>query len=73
MQGNFNEIIFVAHEAEEGGYYAKAIELPIFTQADSLVELRVMIKDAVECHFEDASEKPRVVHLLLTHNEVIAI
>jgi hypothetical protein len=29
------EITFIAYEAEEGGYYARAVEQPIFTQADT--------------------------------------
>lgn len=46
------EIIFLVEEAPEGGYTAKAMGEDIFTEADSLDELRSMIKDAVSCHFE---------------------
>lgn len=38
------EIIFIAHQAEEGGYYAKAINAAIFTQAETIEQLRLMIK-----------------------------
>jgi predicted RNase H-like HicB family nuclease len=65
------EITFIAYEAEEGGYYARAVEQPIFTQADTLEDLRVMIKDAVDCHFDEG--KPKLVNLHLSHNEVFAL
>jgi hypothetical protein len=48
-----NEIIFLVEESIEGGYEAKALSHPIFTEADTLDELRMMVKDAVSCHFDD--------------------
>ena len=51
------EIIFNVEESPEGGYEAKALGYSIFTQADSMTELREMVKDAVQCHFED-NERP---------------
>lgn len=53
-----DEIIFAIEESAEGGYEAKALSAPIFTEADSLEELRAMVKDAVECHFEER-ERPK--------------
>lgn len=53
-----DEIIFAIEESAEGGYEAKALTAPIFTEADSLEELRAMVKDAVECHFEER-ERPK--------------
>lgn len=52
-----SEIIFSVQESPEGGYEARALGFSIFTQADSLDELKTMIRDAVSCHF-DASDKP---------------
>ena len=46
------EIIFLVEETEEG-YIARALGYSIYTQADSLDELRDMVKDAVECHFDE--------------------
>jgi hypothetical protein len=46
------EIIFEIHRAEEGGFWAEAVGHAIFTQAENLDELEAMIRDAVECHFE---------------------
>jgi len=48
-----NEIIFLVEDSIEGGYEAKALSHPIFTEADTLDELRMMVKDAVHCHFDD--------------------
>jgi hypothetical protein len=48
-----SEIIFLVNESPEGGYEAKALSYSIFTEADTLDELCTMVKDAVECHFDD--------------------
>ncbi len=46
-----SEIIFSVQESPEGGYEARALDHSIFTQANSLDELKTMIRDAVLCHF----------------------
>ena len=66
-----SEIIFSVQESPEGGYEARALGHSIFTQADSLEELKVMIRDAVSCHFDDA-EKPSVIRLHMVKDEVIS-
>ena len=55
-----SEIIFDVGECPEGGYEARALGHSIVTQADSIDELKAMVKDAVRCHF-DESERPRVI------------
>ena len=50
-----NEIIFLVEEALEGGYTAKAIGESIFTEADTMDEIKVNIKEAVECHFDEGN------------------
>ena len=65
-----NEIIFVVEDAPEGGYIAKAIGAAIFTEADSIEELRKMVKDAVRCHFED-NELPKLVRLHFVKDEIL--
>ena len=51
------EIIFEVREDEvDGGFVAQALGHSIFTQADSMEELREMVKDAVRCHFGDGEE-----------------
>lgn len=66
-----NEIIFVVTDSPEGGYEARALGHSIFTEADSLEELRSMVKDAVVCHFDDA-ERPAVIRLHFVREEVFA-
>ena len=57
------EIIFAVQESLEGGYEARALGHSIFTQADSIEELKTMVRDAVSCHFAN-DEKPNVIRLL---------
>jgi hypothetical protein len=65
-----SEIIFSVQESPEGGYQARALGFSIFTEADSLDELKTMIRDAVSCHF-DPAEKPRIIRLHMVKDEVI--
>lgn len=65
------EILFVAEEAIEGGYIARAVGSSIVTEADDIAGLRDALRDAVRCHFED-SDRPKVIRLHLVHDEVIA-
>jgi hypothetical protein len=57
-----SEIIFAVEESPQGGYEAHALGHAIFTQADSMDELREMVRDAVRCHFE-ADSIPDVIRL----------
>jgi hypothetical protein len=57
-----SEIIFSVQESPEGGYEARALGYSIFTQADSMEELKSMVRDAVSCHFANG-EKPRLVRI----------
>ena len=65
------EIVFVVAEAPEGGYAARALDAPIFTDADDLVALQDQIRDAVRCHF-DGRERPKVIRLHFVREELIA-
>ena len=67
-----NEIIFLVEEALEGGYTAKAIGESIFTEADTMDEIKVNIKEAVECHF-DSDKRPKLIRLHMIKEEVIAV
>ncbi len=67
-----SEIIFIVEESPEGGYEAKALGYSIFTQAESLQELRAMVQDDVRCHFEEG-DRPRMIHLHLVKDEVIPV
>ncbi len=64
------EIIFLVEESEGGGYTAKGLGVSIYTEADTLEELRGMVKEAVQCHFDD--DKKRIIRLHIVREEVIA-
>lgn len=67
-----NEIIFLVEPAIEGGYTARALGESIYTEADDLDALREQLRDAVECHFENA-EKPKLIRLHFVREEVFAV
>jgi hypothetical protein len=46
-----SEIVFSVQESQEGGYEAKALGYSIYTQAETLSDLKEALKDAVRCHF----------------------
>jgi hypothetical protein len=66
-----SEILFLVEQAPEGGYTARALGDSIFTEADTLPELRQMVKDAVQCHFDEGG-KPKVIRLHIVQEEVLA-
>ena len=64
------EIIFMVEESPEGEFIAKGLGVSIFTQADTIEALKVMVKDAVNCHFDDS--KRRIIRLHIVSEVVIA-
>ncbi len=66
------EILFTVIEAPEGGLTARAVGFSIFTEADTLDELRKNIREAVDCHFE-ASQAPKLIHLHIVRDEVLTV
>jgi predicted RNase H-like HicB family nuclease len=65
------EIVFVVEEDPEQGYSAKALGYSIFTEGDSLTELKDNIKDAIKCHF-DKDDMPLYVRLHIITEEKFA-
>jgi hypothetical protein len=60
------EIIFLVEEDIDGGYIARSLSESIFTQAENLIELRAMVKDAVHYHYPDEQNHPKArLHTLL--------
>jgi len=47
-----NDILFLIDRDVEGGYNARAENESIFTQADTLPQLNLNVKDAIECHYD---------------------
>lgn len=66
-----NELIFLVEEAPEGGFTARALGHSIFTEAESLEELRHQVRDAVRCHF-DEGQAPKIIRLHFVREEVMA-
>lgn len=65
------EVTFAVQEdLESGGYCARALGYGIFTQAEDWKELKAMVRDAVECHF-DPEERPKLINLHFVSDEVI--
>ncbi len=68
-----SEIIFEVQEDElDGGYNATALGYGIHTQGNTLEELRLMVKEAVDCYFDESMEAPRVIRLHFVRDEVMA-
>ncbi len=73
MSGAMNEIIFEIREDEvEGGYVASALGFGIHTQGETLEELRTMVKEAVDCYFDETMESPKLIRLHFVRDEVLA-
>jgi len=66
------EMIFMVEEDVEFGYNACALGASIFTQGETITEVKENIKDAVSCHFEREEDIPRVIRLHMVKEEVFA-
>jgi predicted RNase H-like HicB family nuclease len=67
-----NEIIFILEEDIEGGYTARALEFPIFTQGETMEELKGNIRDALRCHFDEEDKIPKVIRLHTVKEEIFS-
>lgn len=67
-----NEIIFVVEEAPEGGFTARALGESIFAEAPDFDALRVNVRDAVRCHF-DEGKAPKLIRLHFVRDEVLTV
>ena len=67
------ELIFEVRDAEEGGFYARALGHSIFTEAETWDELRGNVLEAVSLHFEDASARPRLVQMHYVRDELVPL
>ena len=66
-----SELIFLVEEDLDGGYTARALGQSIFTEAETLENLRANIREAVECHFEEG-QTPGIIRLHMVRDEVLA-
>ena len=66
-------MIFEIRDAEEGGYYARALGYAIFTQADTWEELRSNVREAASLHFYGEPVQPRMIQLHYVKDELIPV
>lgn len=66
-------LIFLVEEDPEGGYTAQAVGENIFTQGETMADLKIMIRDAVDCHYDDPSQWPRLIRLHFVKDEVFVL
>ncbi len=62
------EIIFIVEEDPEGGYTAQSLGYSIFTEGETLEDLKINVKDALKCHFEK-NELPLFIRLHIIKEE----
>lgn len=67
------ELIFMVEEDPDGGYTAKALGESIFTEADDIETLKLMIKDAILCHYDNPENSPKIIRLHIVKDEVFAL
>ncbi len=67
------ELIFEVRDAEEGGFFARALGHAIFTEADTWEELRANVLEASTLHFEEGPVQPRLVQLHYVKDELIPV
>jgi predicted RNase H-like HicB family nuclease len=65
------ELIFEIRDADEGGFFARALGYAIFTEAETWEELRTNVLEAVALHFEDVEDRPRLVQMHYVKDELI--
>lgn len=67
-----SEIIVVVEESPEGGFIARALGESIFTEDESLDQLKINVKEAVKTHF-DEGKHPKIIRLHFTREELIPV
>ena len=68
-----DEILFLVEEEPEGGFTASASSEgnSIFTEADTVEDLKRSIMDALRCHFEREEDIPSYIRLHYVKDETI--
>jgi hypothetical protein len=66
------EVIFLVEDSSESGYEARAIGQSIFTEGETMDELKENIREAVRCHFEEATT-PSIIRLHYVKDEMITL
>ncbi|TVR36157.1 MAG: 2-oxoisovalerate dehydrogenase [Spirochaetaceae bacterium] len=69
--GRSEEIIFVVEDDPEGGLTARALGESIFTEAESMPELKKAVIAALRCHYDDEADIPRIIRLHRVQDEIL--
>lgn len=65
------ELIFEIRDADEGGFFARALGHGIFTEGETWDDLRTNVLQAVSLHFEEATTRPSLVQMHYVKDELI--
>ena len=64
------ELIFEVRDADEGGFFARALGHAVFTEAETWDELRANVREAVTLHFENEPVRRRLIQLHYVKDEL---
>ena len=67
------ELLFLVHEAEEGGYYAEASGVGIFAEGENMDDLKKNIRSGIECYYENTGGAPSFAHLHFVKDEIMTL
>ena len=67
------EIFFIVEEDQDSGYTASAVGYSIFTEAETIQELKTNIKEVLECHFDNPADMPKIANLHFVKDEILAL
>jgi hypothetical protein len=65
-----NELLFEVSQEDDGGFTAECLTENIYTQADTWVELRKNVLEAVKAYFFDGT-MPALIRLHLIKDEIL--
>lgn len=66
-----NEIMVLIEDDPEGGYSAQALGYSIFTEGETVEDVKENIADAVKCHFDESSDMPKMIRLHFVREEIL--
>ena len=66
-----NEILFLIEDDPEGGYNAQALGYSIFTEGETVEEIKENIADALSCYFNKLEDIPKIIRLHFVREEIL--
>jgi hypothetical protein len=67
------ELVFLVEEDPHGGFTARAMGESIITEGENRDELVRNVREAVACHFDTPSQRPKMIRLHFVRDEVLAL